>query len=473
MNQLRDRLGIPGDTGISAIDILERIHQCIMITDTEGKIVFWNKGAENIFGYTPDEIVGMKGMVLYPSYQRQDFYSDLKNIKKGEKISGPWLGRHKNGSRIWIDLIAQRLKTRNGEIAGILISACDMKSQMQAEEELKETEAWAKTILETTVDGIITINVNGIIQSFNKAAERIFGYKEDEVLGENVNMLMPSPHHERHDQYINNYLRTGKKKVIGIGREVRGKRKDGSTFPMELAVSEVTWGKEKIFTGSVKDISERRTLENEILEIGDEERRRIGQDLHDGLGQMLTGIGLMSQNLVRKMEANGIPGAEELQEITDMIKEADRFARTLSHNLIPVEVDAGGLKNSIEQLCRRARKLFNISCDFDHQGDTNMQSQNISIHLYRIAQEAISNAVKHGNASRVEVSLKGDRNGVRLVITDNGIGFPDDEELKEVEGMGIHTMRYRAHISGGELRIKESETYTMVECEIPFFEMES
>lgn len=467
MSQLRDKLGITTDAGISGIDILENIQQPVIITDREGTIVFWNRGAEAIFGYTSSEIIGLKGSILYPSYQRQDFNIDVEKILEGDTISGPWMGRHKNGSRVWINVFAQQLNNRDGETVGILISACDMKSQIKAEEELRESQALAKAILATTVDGIITIDINGKILSFNKAAQKIFGYQEEEAIGENVNILMPSPHHENHDRYIRNYLQTGEKKIIGTGREVRGKRKDGSTFPMELSVSELSWGHEKIFTGSVKDISNRRTLENEILEIGDEERRRIGQDLHDGLGQMLTGIGLMSQNLVRRMEANGIPGAEELQEITDMIKEADRFARTLSHNLIPVDVESGGLKNSIEQLCKRAQKLFNIECKFQYSGDTNVESQNVSIHLYRIAQEAISNAVKHGNASHVEVYLEGNGNGISLSIADDGIGFPKVEDLQQIEGMGIHTMRYRAHISGGELHIRETDKFTKVECEIP------
>lgn len=468
MSSLREKLDIMNNSGITATDILDSIRFCVIITDLDGTIIYWNSGAEELFGYNRKEVLGSTGEFLYPSYQQEDFHSDIKTILDGGIISGPWLGRHKEGGRVWADVYAHQLLNKEGKAVGILASACDMKSQMKAEEQLRESEARAKAILETTVDGIITIGVRGNIKSFNNAAEEIFGYKEEEVIGENVSILMPSPHQEQHDQYIKNYLQTGEKKIIGSGREVRGKRKDGSIFPMELAVSEVTWGNEKIFTGSVKDISDRRTLENEILQIGAKERRRIGQDLHDGLGQMLTGIGLMSQNLVRKMKANDIPGAGEMQEITDMIKEADQYARTLSHNLIPVEFDSGGLKNSLQQLCNRAQKLFNIECVFQINGDTNVEDQNISIHLYRIAQEAISNAVKHGNASRVAVELKGNERSIKLRIDDNGSGFPDEISTHELEGMGIHTMRYRAHISGGDLYLSETENgTTLVECVIP------
>jgi len=133
--------------------------------------------------------------------------------------------------------------------------------------DLHENAARLRAILETTVDGMITINEKAIIQSFNKAAERIFGYSADEVLGKNVNILMPSPYHENHDAYLENYLRTGNAKIIGIGREVSGKRKDGSTFPLYIAVSEVRFGDTRLFSGILRDISEHKKVVDELRQI--------------------------------------------------------------------------------------------------------------------------------------------------------------------------------------------------------------
>ena len=140
----------------------------------------------------------------------------------------------------------------------------ELDVRTRTETALHESEARSQAVLDTAVDAIITIDEQGRIESFNKAAEQIFGYTADEVAGENVSVLMPSPYREEHDSYVGNYLRTGEKKIIGIGREIIGRRKDGTSFPMELAVSEVQLGTRRIFTGIVRDISERKRSEEAL-----------------------------------------------------------------------------------------------------------------------------------------------------------------------------------------------------------------
>ncbi len=142
-----------------------------------------------------------------------------------------------------------------------------MTGQSRTEDVLRESEGRLHAIVDNVVDGVITINEGRIVQSFNLAAERIFGYSSDEVIGKNVKMLMPEPYHSQHDGYVGNYLRTGKAKVIGIGREVVGRRKDGSTFPLDLAVSEVRLGEERLFTGIIRDITERKQAEEQIRKL--------------------------------------------------------------------------------------------------------------------------------------------------------------------------------------------------------------
>lgn len=336
-----------------------------------------------------------------------------------------------------------------------------------AEEALRESEAKARAILSTTVDGIITINEAGCIESFNTAAEAIFGYAAEEVIGKNVSLLMPSPYQEEHDDYIDNYRRTGRRKIIGIGREVVGQRKDGSVFPMDLAVSEVRLNGRRIFSGIVRDISSRRQMEKEILRISDQERRRIGQDLHDGLGQMLTGIGLISQSLARQMEKKGLDEAKDVQEISDLIHEADQYARSLTRGLTPVELDASGLTTALRRLAANAERLFGIECELDEGGDVLVHDNSVATHLYRIAQEAVSNAVKHGKASHVHMRMTKEDDHVTLSVVDDGIGFPEtlDEEKR---GMGVHIMRYRSRIMGAKLDIqRRDEGGTEIRCRLP------
>ncbi|MFB6247339.1 MAG: PAS domain S-box protein [Salinibacter sp.] len=330
----------------------------------------------------------------------------------------------------------------------------------------RESEARAQAVLETTVDGIVTIDEDGVVESFNPAAEEIFGYDAEEVVGENIGMLMPAPHREQHDEYLRSYHETGRRKIIGVGREVTGRRKDGSTFPMDLAVSEVELGDRTIFTGIVRDISERRRLEKEILNVSEQERRRIGQDLHDGLGQMLTGIGLLSQDLARQLREEGHERAEDMVEITEHVKEADQYARDLSHGLIPVDVEANGLGEALRRLATNAERLFDVDCTFQEVEQALVHDNTSATHLYRIAQEAVNNAVRHGEADRITIALAAGAEQIRLRVRDDGIGF-EAEDAPDA-GMGVRIMNYRARIIGGTLDVSSAlGEGTVVTCTLP------
>lgn len=334
------------------------------------------------------------------------------------------------------------------------------------EEKLRESEARYRSIVETTVDAIITINDDGLVRTFNKSAEKLFGYKTSEVIGKNVKMLMPEPYKSEHDDYIDNYLTSGHRKIIGIGREVTGRRKDGSTFPMYLAVSEVNLRDQHVFTGIIRDISEQRRLEQEILRISEHERRRIGQDLHDGLGQMLTGIGLITKNIAQNLGKEEHPLAEEADEITNLIREADQYARELARGLVPVEFDSEGLTAALERLTTHAEKLFGIQCNFKFKGKLKLNDTTHVTHLYRIAQEAVSNAVKHGDASDVSIQLVVSKPHIRLMVEDNGTGF--EENWDEKGGLGVRIMQFRAGLIGATLEISDSKKGgARVTCTIP------
>ena len=138
-------------------------------------------------------------------------------------------------------------------------------SQQEVEESTEAVER-LRSVVNHVLDGIITIDSRGTVTTFNPAAERIFGFAASEVIGQNVKLLMPEPYHSQHDGYLASYLQTGEAKIIGIGREVVGRRKDGSTFPMDLAVSEFRLGDERYFTGIVRDITERKRAEAELRE---------------------------------------------------------------------------------------------------------------------------------------------------------------------------------------------------------------
>jgi len=331
---------------------------------------------------------------------------------------------------------------------------------------LRDSEARLRAILDTAVEGIITIDERGIIESINPAGERIFGYRSAELIGKNVSLLMPSPFRENHDRYLENYVRGGRPKIIGIGREVTGRRKDGSVFPMDLSVSEIRLANRRIFTGFVRDITGRKRLEQEILDISENEQRRIGQDLHDGLGQQLTGIELMCQVLAQRLEATKPGEASRVKEISGHVRETIALTRNLARGLSPVDLEAAGLMTALEEFSARAGRMFSIKCQFRCQRTVLVPEKSVSAHLFRIAQEAVTNAVRHGRASSVEFRLEDSPGHIALSIIDNGVGFT--RKRSKSGGMGLRIMNYRAAMMGGSLVIQPNSSRGMtVSCTVP------
>ena len=333
---------------------------------------------------------------------------------------------------------------------------------------VRDAEERLRAILETAVEGIITIDELGIIESMNPAAERIFGYRAKEVAAKNVNVLMPSPYREEHDTYVRNYVQTGKAKIIGIGREVVGQRKDGTTFPMDLAVSEVRLAGRRLFTGFVRDITERKKLEKEVLEISDQERRRLGQDLHDGLCQHLAGTELMSRVLEQKLSRRSKVDAARAGEIAGHVREAISQTRSLARGLSPVTLESEGLASALQELAANAEKVFNLNCQVETAPSFQARALPLTVgtHLYRIAQEAVSNAWKHGKASEIRIRLDSGPEGVALRVIDNGRGLQPSEARGK--GMGLRIMQYRASMIAGVLLFEANPGGgTMVTCSVP------
>ena len=350
------------------------------------------------------------------------------------------------------ELIA-RLKALESSRGTTGTGAKDLSTQQElAQTAVKDREERLRAILETAVEGIITIDDHGIIETVNAAAERIFGYSAKELIGKNVSVLMPSPHRKAHDGYIENYLRTGRAKIIGIGREVAGRRKDGTIFPMDLSVSEVKLAARRMFTGFIRDITERKQLEKEILEISDREQRRIGQDLHDGLCQHLAGIELMSQVLAQKLEPISKAHAKQVVDIASHVRDAISHTRSLARGLSPVTIESEGLMSALHELATNTEKIFQIECRCDFAGPVDIHDHAVATHLFRIAQEAVSNAIKHGRAKKIVISLHHAPGRITLSISDNGHGFPKNPANDK--GMGLRIMQSRAGMIGGNMAIE-------------------
>jgi signal transduction histidine kinase len=215
-----------------------------------------------------------------------------------------------------------------------------------------------------------------------------------------------------------------------------------------------------------QEMSERARLEWEILEVSERERRRIGHDLHDSLGQHLTGTALAGQVLQEKLAARMYPEATAAARIVTLIEEAIGLTRSMARGLHPVEVEGGGLTEGLRELAATVSTRFDLSCEFEGDGSVSIEDPSHATHLYRIAQEAISNAIKHGKARRVTIAVRRERDGVRLSVRDDGVGIA--EPSAHGQGMGLRIMAHRARMIGSTLTIRrDPRGGTLVECVLP------
>ena len=215
--------------------------------------------------------------------------------------------------------------------------------------------------------------------------------------------------------------------------------------------------------GAAQDITDRKRLEQEVLEVATVEQRRIGQELHDGTGQELTGLCMLTDNLADSLQEMSAKEAQTARRIAQGLRQALGQVRLLSRGLVPVEVDAEGLTAALIELTKRISQLHTVRCTFDHAAPVAIEDNHTATQLYRIAQEAITNALKHGQAANLRVSLEARGHYITLKIADDGVGMPEVGEAKE--GMGLRIMRYRAGQIGAHFTLTPGPTSgTVVTC---------
>ncbi len=247
-----------------------------LLLSLDGTISFANPAAQDLFGTPGRRLEGRKVSTLLAPGWEEAIGGLAAKIREARTIGPIEIFCHDAaGVAIVVEITLSPVAGAAGRIESVAMVAQEMKLHRKGEEAMSESEGLLRAVVETAVDGIITIDERGTIRSLNAATERIFGYKADEIRGRNVSALMPAPYRSEHDRYLRNYLETGQAKIIGIGREVRGLRKDGTSFPMDLAVSETKVGNRRIFTGIVRDITERKNAQRELEER--QERLRFAQ----------------------------------------------------------------------------------------------------------------------------------------------------------------------------------------------------
>jgi two-component system CheB/CheR fusion protein len=353
-----------------------------------------------------------------------------------------------SGDWRWVN-VRTRVIERNGAGTALrIVGACiDVDARRRAEQTLR-TQAM---ILETMREGVVLVTRDGRIEFTNPAFDRLFGRKSEELVGFSVLELFNSRQVQAPTAVLENLLEQHGR---GGKRDMLFRRRDGSQFAGEMLSAEIGLSGEKKVLIVVQDVSERKQLESEIIEIANRERRRLGADLHDGLGQELTGISLMLRSLAMRSGLSGASGAApELDEIITLVNHAIQSARKMALGISPVTLERGGLLPALQTLIGWSQASYKIGVRLRLSIRAPLLiGESAAAHLYLIVQEAINNAVRHGRARSIAVTLRSSRALVSLSISDDGVGIA--ENPARGAGMGLKLMEYRSAVIGGVMKIK-------------------
>jgi len=384
---------------------------------------------------------------------------------------------------------------------GVVITFVDISHRKQVEADQREkdmlfiaalhesTERLA-AILDTAADAIITIDRKGTIDSINRATLALFGYEREELLGCPISRLIPSVQSQLSPFDMDTYLQQHPDRNLETRREASAIRKNRTIFPIEMAFGKVDHL--GLYTGILRDISERKRFQAHLLEIATEEQTRIGQELHDGTQQELTGLTLFAGTICDLLNtavpprlANGRHWKIEdrvfgrLKQSTEKLlhglKIANQHVHELSHGIMPVQIDSEGLRSALAELANTTNELQSIRCQFTCSGFSSIPNNLIATQLYRIAQESLNNALKHAAPDLIEILLKQEHQQITLEIRDNGVGL--DALSQPVEsirgrGIGLRIMEYRASLLGGILEFENNATGSgmTLRCIVPLNE---
>ncbi|HEY4986642.1 MAG TPA: PAS domain S-box protein [Bradyrhizobium sp.] len=420
----------------------------VILIDARGTVLMFNPACENLFGYRADEVIGNNVKMLMPAHywdqDRHDSYTDncnrtgdRKNIRTGREMTG----QRKDGSTFPMGLSVGEAKQEGGSI--FVGTIHDRTERERVQRALRDSDARLRAVVETAVDGVMLIDARGAVLMFNPACERLFNYSASEVIGNNVRMLMPESSKAEYDRYISNFLETGRPRITGIGRELVGQRKDGSTFPMDLSVGEAKQDGESIFVNIIHDLTDRKRTEELLVQA--QKMETVGQlsagIAHD-FNNLLTVIVGNAEYLADKLEPRQILRrlAEDIGRAGE--RGAELTGRLLAFSrrqtLLPVEIDCNGLLDSMHKLLRRTLPAnIDIGTDFEPglrpaYADA-AQLESAILNLALNARDAMASGGRLSVAT-ANVSLDGQYHWlhpevcpgeyVLIAITDNGEGMP-------------------------------------------------
>jgi len=464
--QIREQLAVQQvalkDSEARLAGIINSATDGIITVDQAQRIIIFNPAAEVMFGYRAADLMGQSLDKLIPQRFHRAHTGHVRTFGATGVTSrrmgalGTIFGLHADGTEFPIEASISQVEAGGQKLFTVILR--DITARKLGEEARNRLAA----IVESSEDAIISESLDGKIVTWNAGAEFIFGYRAAEMTGRSVSDLAPPElisEETRIHEAISRGERTSQLETVRIC-------KNGARINISLTVSPVkdVDGKTVAASRIARDITERKRLEAAVAAAAEEERGRIARDLHDGLAQQLGGALFLSDLLQRDLKARDALEGPRAGQVHGLVVEALQQARELARGLYPVPPEPEGLMTALQNLADRVTRDRQITCTFDTNAVVLLPDQTIATHLYRIAQEAVNNALKHGEARQIEVHLHLATDTLQLRVRDFGKGLPQD---LPAHGLGMQTMRHRARLIAAQLTLQNApDGGVQMECSL-------
>ena len=435
--------------------------------------VQFNEEAHQRLGYTREEFAKLR----IPDFEMLEDAADVRqrvqNIPAGTVLAFETQQRTKTGTVLDIAVRTRTIYVRQRALTQAIWTDITAHKQADARLErllqertqaLEMTQLRLQKIFDTAQDAIAYAEVTGQILEFNHAFATMTGYSAAELRSMTYQQLTPPEFHEQDRRIIAAILQTGE--TARFKKEYF--RKDGTRVPVAITVWPIRdqTGHWTTLAAVMTDVAAQQRLEREILEVSDSERRRIGQDLHDSLCQMLTGITFAVGSLEERLAPENLPAAKSAHEISELLRQANHEARNIARGLYPVELAGGSLPAALQRFVVETNKTSKTHCELVCPADWELLDKTRALHLYRIVQEAVANALRHGAPTAITITLRRDATEIQLAVANNGHDWTDAPA--QTGGIGLSIMTYRARLLGGQLQICRGELGgTLVTVSLP------
>jgi PAS domain S-box-containing protein len=432
------------------------------VQDADGLITYVNDQVCEMLGYSREELVGLKAYEFLSENSKTVWLNEMLKRKENryEPYEVTW--QSNEGELIHTIVSPRPMYDPDGNYIGSFAVFTDITSRKIAEERLRLSEEKFAKAFRSSPDAIaITIMKEGRFIEVNEGFLRITGYDRSEVIDHtSIDIgLWPSPEFRR--DIMAQVVEKGGIKDMEVDFRV----KSGEVRKIVYSAESIDLRGEPHVISVFADVTEQRRLEREILDIGERERQKIGQDLHDDLQQHLIGIEALALLLEKRLEQKSKTNAGLAHEMVALIREAITKTRTIARGLSPVYIDEGALFTAIRDLAKQVESIFGVSFRLDVSKAVQVKDNAAAVHIFRIIQEAVNNAVRHGKAGHITITLKPKKGFITLTIADDGTGLPD--EIGRKKGLGLSIMRHRARMIGADLVIKKNpKGGTSVICQL-------